>query len=283
MEIPRFEGLALLNRPLTELPGYRLAFRRRGRLRASSAERHLLTVYREEVAWLLYRACVSALYSNTRTYANYVAIDRRLEPVSTEDLAKEQRHLQKVAPAGALEEKAALTVLSNLVPVRPEFASRLATASIELVERSNAKICLSLALDQDGHRTQAKQILRKVISSRPIALETSIAYNNLGRCHQSDGEFAIAREMFRMAALEARNPAPAVSWLWEACSIGDARDARFASDHLDELLTPDHPALDEYLAKRSTKKGLGPAFVSTTTTLADKVGPAARKALHVPA
>lgn len=280
-ETSRRGGLAFLNRPLNELPGYRQAYRRRGRLRASSAEKHLLKVYREEVAWLLRRASVSAMHSNPDApMVRCVGPEAHVRVISTDELRQEQAYLERVMPAGVKEEIDALSELARLVPVQPKHAARLATASLTLVHRADALICLSLALHHERESQLAKRLLGQTISSRPIAMEASIGYNNLGLIHHSEKEWDTARQMFRTAALEAPNPAPTMSWLVAACIAGDWDDAFAASSRLEEIVPPEHPALEEYIGKRLHRTTGSSTLEMTRARLLDRVGPAARKALQ---
>lgn len=219
----------------------------------AKAERHLIQVYREEAAWLLRQAstiaCMEHPQARVRTH---VTVEQRLRPLEREVLRSRVGNVLTHA-SEALGGDDFVSALSELLECSaPPLGSgaRLAAMSLRLFPSDEARLCLAYGLRQRHASTpaepeQAMSILEDVKSHDPGSLNGAFARTNIAQMHFEGHAFLRARDEYRAGAAGAATPFALIRWLQMACQVGDRVDALDAAKTLDDLVAPEHPAIDE--------------------------------------
>lgn len=270
---PRLEdvaGLAALREPVrSTAPGL------------AKAERHLLQVHREEAAWLLRQASMAASMPRYGPRVHhYVDVHRRVNPAEPDELrARSENVLSRGRTA--LEDPDCVHGLETIVrDGQPAGAAALATLSLQLVPSDEARLCLYGALRLDGMEDLARTVALDVVGHAPSAINGSIAWSNIASALIARGEWTEARSAYRRAARQLPNPFAMMNWLFTACQLGDRTDALRAAATLEDTVSPEHPAVEEYESYRGVERfPLTPTYPRTTRLLLEQVGTVARKVI----
>jgi len=196
----------------------------------SSAERHLVHVYRNELAWLLRQACLVKLVEGARSqlYVNrYVREDREV------DLTRPARIRERIdgqrPPDGTTSEAAeALVLLERCVsdPLGGEPGiGILAAASFRLQRTDEARIMAAMDLAQGASPRRAIEVLADVLANHPTPSNEASAWSQVGLAYSRLMEFECARDSFRI--LCRLHPATAPAWLSRLTmdiQLGDVAD-----------------------------------------------------------
>ena len=266
---------------LDDIAGFRELSEPVSAIEASKAERHLLDVYREDVAWLLRQASGIALrLSPSDRVCEYVDVDERLGLLSETTLRERIAEASGWIDEGALPDIAsALSQLSGALPLQPEYAERLAAMSQMLLPRDDTRVYLALAWSLQERTTAASDLLERVIATGATARLQSIAWNNLGSVLHRRGQFDRARTAHRESVNVLPRPAPIVNWLLNACLLEDRVDALRAATVVDEHLPANHPAVDACLPLVSAGTPSTRPRRDMIEGLEDEVGETARRIL----
>jgi Tfp pilus assembly protein PilF len=219
----------------------------------SSAEKRLLEVHRAEVAELLREAAVLALFAHpsaSATLHHSLTVDRELrlaDPVQWHQRGREQLW---VSPDEIRREDAytLLAACVNATSQSTASATRLATASLRLVPRNETRVLLALAFHQTEQIASALHILRAVVTTPASQLTTSCVWENIGLCEWDFGRPEASHSAYRKAAstLEQRSM-PIINWFVLALHLQDRSSALEAAKLLGELVSENHPSVNEFV------------------------------------
>lgn len=148
----------------------------------TKAERHLVTAYREQAAWVLLQACVLKLKEDPLVFSTL-----NPEPESVRVSARRV--------AGRLEgDEDPCRVLAAVADAADVVCSALAAASLRLAPTELGRNCLALAHQREGHLRSSMRVLTAFVAGPCSTTQLAQAWENLGRAHALEGDFAIAYE-----------------------------------------------------------------------------------------
>lgn len=241
------------------------------------AERYLLQEYREEAACLLLDSCVSDLLSKpleeTRIH-RHVTGGFTLEPLNRSDLSKQADRLTSSRAGSNLKEPLEL--------LRQETnASRLASASLRLAPRDEARIWMALALHHEGHPQSAIRILLDVLGHHPTRMNELYAREDCGFVMLVKQNYETALEWYRSASLMPESGSLAsMSWMLSAFQIGARSEAAAAARRVEDTTTAGDAILCEFemIVSRLTPT---PACRKLARALSADLSPIARRIADV--
>ncbi len=220
------------------------------------AERRLLEVHRIDISQLLLDHVRSAVIAGERAEGrllNYATANLRSE--APEPAAMIRRSRERLARKATLQEcPDEVTLLERCVQSspgkRPETSS-LALAALRLVPRVDTKICLGIALGQEGRESEGLEVLYSVIDGEPSQMMLSYAWQNVALLRERLDPGRVALDAVRSAActVEKRGD-PAMRWFASALQLGDPAEALRASVYVEEALPPSHRSIEEFIQMR---------------------------------
>ena len=256
----------------------------------SSAERHLLQVYREEVELLLRQAWI--LYSQQNepfgpVMSWHVTVDRRHEPPSIEEWrSRSQRALERPLEGdGAPEARELLLQCIRESPLSLPTHTQLAAAALRLVPTNQARIYIATDLQLSGRIEVALRSYRDVLS-HSSAFHRSFCLQNMTNAHENLGDLESAALCAAEAcSLDESRPDPLMNWLCLSIQRMDREAALRAASRIDELLPVDHAALVAFVQGMPECRALGwwkpqrgvAAFLSG---IIERLGPPSRSVAH---
>ncbi len=207
----------------------------------SRAERYLLQEHREQVAYLLYKACQRAILerppSESMVYRNASpGLEIRLP--GPEWWTRETGSASRAMPADgeAMRELFALAEELRPQPAKRLSASELAAASLRIVHRDETRIWLGMALLHESKTKEARGSLEAVIYHLPSELNASLAWQDLGWMHYVGGDYSSAMDCYREASLVGPpRITPVLAWLHVAFCAGEREAVSLAAGRLAEL------------------------------------------------
>lgn len=203
----------------------------------SKAERHLISAYREEAAYLLHASCVERLIARPQSGVF-------LESSRRHDMGQVQARVSQLgarAPTLGIE----WWLFESPVEASP---LQLASAALALVPSDLARIALGVACYTEGHVRAAMRMFETVLAGRPSSIMRSVAYDNQGgvQCAQRDYERALVSYSEACRAEDGRWKS-VVSRMIVALQLGAGSEALQAARELGHLkVSPE--SFDELLA-----------------------------------
>jgi hypothetical protein len=215
----------------------------------TAAERHLLQVYRNEVARLLGDVCRRRLVSGERPLNRSLTVDSDLVIPSEAENRERSRALQPFA--GELDEPDVESLLERCAsgdPTRQPSVTALAAAMARLVPSDSARGLAGLDLALRGQPRAALRLHHSILAGSPSPLMASIAWENVGFAQELLRSQEAALDGFRIAALtDLGRSFPALVWLQRGLVMGLADESLRAASRVNELLGPDDKTLDWYV------------------------------------
>ncbi|MFT5052603.1 MAG: tetratricopeptide (TPR) repeat protein [Chlamydiales bacterium] len=243
------------------------------------AERHLLQTYREEAAWLLRQAALTRLYEepgNAHVLEKSVTVDRDIELIHEPEWT---RRAAVTRARGTLDDvPEACWEWSGQVSIET-----LCEASCRLLPSDEALIYLAFNANRGGRYELVAPLLKRVLEAGPTALNASYAWENLGYLYSNLRQLDRAVDAYRLGASTCeRRPAAVLQWLHIAVRASNGHELTRAAAFLDDMIAPDHSALDAHISNRA-------ALLTSVTdpvraTVADaraRFGPTSRRATDV--
>jgi len=258
----------------------------------SSAERHLLQVYREEVALLLREAYYLYLQQGEPfgpALAWDVIKDRRFRPPTIEEWQHkvERALVRPLEGDGAPEAHDVLALCVRESPVAMPSPVQLAVASLRLVPTNQARIYVACDLQQTGRAEAGLRGFGDVLSRCSSSFHRSYCLQNMALAYEDKGDLDLASQLLAEASsMDESRSDPLMNWLFMSIQRMDMRSALDAARRIDHSLTPSHAALVDFvrlmlesrtLARWKPNRGVQ-AFISR---VADQLGPASRSIAHV--
>ena len=253
----------------------------------TTAERHLVAVYREEVAWLLREAWKKSLYADPVTsavYDKYVTVDEPVRTIDDETL-RNRLELLRSSEVDRDFTAEAIGLLEECVVHGNPVGSRksLALASQRLAPSDEARIHIAIEAVEVRQWSQAQRLLDLVLSGSPTDLIRSSALETIGFCNTEAGMPSAAMVAYRSAALSCDSrPDPTAHWLILACVAEHLEQALEAAAAIDAMIASHHPCIDMRLRALQLYRTAGrqghswdaQAFVRS---LEDRFGPASKR------
>jgi hypothetical protein len=204
------------------------------------SERYLLQEHREQVAFLLYKACQRALLGlplwKSMVHRS-AGQNMQVEVPSFQWWLREVAASSSTQPTDRDAAEALRDFRSDLGPSARNEASpvRLATASLRIHPRDQTRIWLGLALQSEGMTAEAQQAHRQVIEHCPTELLASLAREDLGSVFMQLGNPLLAMEQYRASCSDEPRPNPVLGFLHAALWSERRAEAIAASALLEEL------------------------------------------------
>ena len=255
----------------------------------TNAERHLLDVYREEVAGLLrleWRRGVDADPVAGATVHKHVTVDGPAPLLTRAECEvrlrglREQEASDQCATASVEVIERWLIGAGRLMPRRA-----LLEAAFRLVHSDALRLCRAYEHTLMREWQEALELLTLVARGPSTDQNRSLAWESIGFCYTEMGRLPEALEAYRAAAqCGGLRPNPTASWLVLACVERQRREALQAADQLDTIVRPDHAALSNHLRVLSHYRSPGRAGAGWDAKhfaqqLHERVGPASRRIL----
>ena len=263
-----------------------------GALDLTKAQRELISVARAEAAFLLNEAW-NVDFAADRTwgpvFSRWVTADREVRPLEPDRWRRRARfgldhggNTPRDRPwRGLLREGLEADPLAWRKPLE-----LLMTAN-RLVPNESTRIRIGLELLRLGQPHSAERILRGVAHGTHSDLIESIARGNVGLCRFLASDLRGALASYRRSALTTElRPASVIDWHLAACQAGDDSEALESAQCLDELVPPNHPAVETAVASHATRRTAGtwqasPASGLLLRRIGGRVGLATKAIDHV--
>jgi hypothetical protein len=217
----------------------------------SSAERHLLEVYREEVAWLLYKACQRGVLENPNCSVGvhrWITRETQVVPLTpgewTTHADETRRQLQSLSSGPD-----SLSILGSLdldarFPRRP--LRGIAIASLRLIPRDETRLLYAMASIQANDNGGSLQALQLVTENHPTPLNAYAAYANRALVLWQAKLLRPALDEYQRAGRV--EPGSAIASAYALCVsilLENQQQALIAATHLEDLGTTVEPGLAE--------------------------------------
>ncbi len=224
----------------------------------TEAERHLLQVHREEVAYLLRQRCLIELYTQEDAADKWdrnLTVNRRLEFLEE----NEWRAQVDSTPPGfddppLREGHDLLTGCLTSPPAARIRVMHLARVSTRLTLVDQAVAHIAMDLMSSKRWRDAAEGYRDALRMNPMPLTSACCLEGLGVSLFCLDRLEEALEAFRLAVQICPDRSSALmNCLAVSVFLGDRESALDASRRLDELLPPDHISVADYV--RVVRKG----------------------------
>ena len=251
-EIARDPRSHLLRVPRLHLP---LAFEppvRPGEAFLTKAERHLLKSHRDEVAQLLLDAARRAAYAHPRAATRLhrcLTVDRELDLGDPEEWRRRSLYEMELAPDDCRQSEE-FEVLKECTRTKraPHCSSAtMALASLRLVPRAEARICLAAGLGLDGHVRSGTIVLSKTIVLGSSILNEQCALELLGSFLFEVGSVHQAHAAYRRGSFGETRSTPVMNWMLVALQLGDSRSALEAANCLGDRIDDEDGSINAFL------------------------------------
>lgn len=246
----------------------------------TKSERHLLQVYRAELADLLRQACRVKLLdpSRSRWRNNHPRGTPDQRRVRASELARGVAR-SGVEPLESEEIRSARALLEECVAdfegLEPSVAD-LAEASLRLEPRDEARVLAALDYSQREMPRAAIQILERVIADLPRPEILMCAWNNLGTAWSLLGETGKAFHSHAEACSIVVDRAELwMNRLLLGIQLGLVEDVRRSARTLDDLISDDDPLIEGYAADKAEQRRTGvwtPSRESLELRIGSKLG-----------
>lgn len=255
-----------------------------------AAERELLRVHRDELAYLLRHACVMRLFSMERIGAYVI---RRTTRTAQHDVwsqsmwrRKTELELQFALDAGLDRERFGI-VRSLIDADAPQHASvaQLAASSARFAPSPQARLYAGMELHMTRQSHSAARIFESVAAEQACPEVSSTARTSLGNVRNDLDDVLGALAEFESAVrCDGSRLAPLFNLLQFSLIAGRETRALEAARRLDDLVQPDHPAIGEYVEYLSHPNRIvlrtDPIFTTTLRRIEERIGPTALKVIH---
>ncbi len=252
----------------------------------TSAEREILTVYREELTALLLQRWLTEVTERPAKgswiFAGSAAdgrVSRAEPPHSVRELVELGR---RELPGADLAEG----LLDPALVLSPDQRSNLVTWAVRLSPDTRGKIYLASDYNLTGQRRSAIAVVGRLLAIEWRAELRPYLWGILAAAHGDDWN---PRDLVRWYRKAAQGPKPGADallvWLLVAANTGDSRCAREAAEIVDGLIAPDDPFLVLHVDNQRRTRSEGrwapnPRRRADLDALLGAVGPASRRALH---
>jgi len=228
----------------------------------SSAERHLLQVYREDVELLLRQAWILCSQQNEPfgpVMSWHLTVDSRHEPPAIGEWNRRaQRALERPLKGdGAPEARELLSLCVRESPLSLPSQTQLAAAALRLVPTNQARIYIACDLQHSDRIETALRGFQDVLS-RSSAFHKSFCLQNMAAAYEELGDIqAASLYAAEASSLDESRPDPLMNWLYLSIQRRDREATLRASTRVDELLPVDHDALTGFVKVLPNRKALG--------------------------
>ncbi|MEW5749050.1 MAG: hypothetical protein AB1793_09770, partial [Candidatus Thermoplasmatota archaeon] len=170
----------------------------------TAAERHLLDVHREEVAWLLYKACQRAVAEerSSRIHVHRsIARSMSLRLLDATDIGTRLRAaIALERDLGSTRNTERLWLGLSADPLLPKASPQaLAILSLRLVPRDSTRIWLAVAAIHDAEPAKAVEILGRVVAGNLTDVDGYAAHSDRGFVYWLGGRPAQAFDAYNEA------------------------------------------------------------------------------------
>lgn len=251
----------------------------------TSAERHLLSVFRCEAAKLLREACIYRLA--THPEAGFVH-SRQLTPSRVLEIPKPKawRLRARATAADAREYRDNLDGLELLEAcvttntLGTVSVAQLAAASLRLEPTDQARIYPAVEMLHEDRCEPAIESLEAVLSGAPSPWHAAWAWTNIGWARSALQQYELAVVAYRRGATIEPDLFPAArGWLLVACALGRRDEAKYVAEGLDSRFHGGSVCASSL--ERIGRRARFPAtYRRHARRLEKSVGPLAREILH---
>lgn len=219
----------------------------------SKVERHLLQVYRCEMAWLLRQACLIKLIDGPRSrlwVSRYKTADEEYERLKPEQLAS-RVHAARNDDHRTAEFSPVFGLLFRCTkdPTGDEpTVADLASLSCRLEPTDYARILVAMDLSHRGSPRTAVHLLLNVLE-RPVSEAVTVsARDTLGVAYAALGDMKSTHRSYTLSCASEHKYINAwMCRLFFGIQLGLRHDVQESSRRLEELLPMTHPALESYI------------------------------------
>ena len=280
-EVAAEPGSVLLRQPTSDV-----FFSPHARLRSTTpslkaAERELVQVHREELAYWLRAACLRRILTNSDSTVSLTRHlpDRQVLSIPDRDaIASTLERVPAVESPPAGYEDA----LSSLVREESCSASMILEAlalSSRLVPCDSTRVYAAVCLTELRQVRAARAVLRTVLAQSVDPLIIGICWNNLGTTFFAERSHEEAAKCYRRAVnVQGDYPAALFGWLLSSLLVGDQESASEAAVALDRSIEPTDPSVQQFV------HGEFPLLVSdleSTRRIAKRMGATSRSITSV--
>jgi hypothetical protein len=254
----------------------------------SGAERRLLETRREELGVLLYWYGHQVRTNDPElghTFHESVTVDRELEAPTGGELAARAQRLATRSQLGTSEDDA-IACLRHCMGGGDVSPDKIMVAGLRVAPSDSMRMCLGTDLYGAGRPASSRRVLRDLLESRPSALVSSYALEELGFQACSEHRYPDAAAHYQQASFaDESRIMPIVFWLFAAVQAGDAGRAGQAASRIDDMVAPEHSSIRWFVSGHAADRisgGWTPTRGAETCLRAlAEVGPAAREVLSV--
>jgi hypothetical protein len=226
----------------------------------SKVERHLVQVYRCEIAWLLRQACLIKLIDGPRSrlyVCRYRTVEKEYQRLKPEQLASHVE-VTRGDERQTLDIRSAIELLA-LCTADPSGAqptvAHLAALSCRLVPTDHARVLAAMDLSQNRSPRTAVRCLVGVLEHSTTEAIVVSAQCNLGFAYASIGDLPSAHRHYSWACrLDSSCISPWMSRLCFGLQLGLLEDVQRCSRWFDEVLPIDHPALTTFVRSHTQQR-----------------------------
>lgn len=232
----------------------------RASARLASAERQLVEVHRHELARLLFEASRRAIYEHPTAAATLHRsenMERQVELGDPEEWSKRAGHALAMT-GGEFEvsdSTALLAACSGLPAAGRPSAMSLALASLRLVPRPAARMCVAHALMQGGHAAAAIHVAHGIVCERPSPRDLSYAWEIVGLAEWGLARLDAAVSAYEAAAStrEVRSP-PLLNLFALELERADLDAVLSIVDRIEATIPLGHPSIEEFVGNYQSKQ-----------------------------
>lgn len=204
----------------------------------TKAERQLVAVHREELAWILRMAArrENLENPNARDRFHRWKDDRRRVEIPSRDRWEKETTRWLQSPLGASDDlSAAITLVRAYMSRRLEerMAERLARAAIEVAPSDTTRIQLGLSLILSGRTIEALATLSDLLRWRPRDGVSSLAWEVTGLAESFKDKLATLAAYRESCRMHSYAPCALMAWLTWACLYGDEDEVLDAAGAVD--------------------------------------------------
>lgn len=214
----------------------------------TTAERHLLRAYREEVAWILRNAATRALLEGPGLRPlTYVSEERCARPAPSDEVESRARSTQESRLRGSIDAEDASALEEVRQACGPGSAAELAAIALRLVPCDSARVCLAYASIMLSRFAVADGILQRVIKGTVSDLSRSVGHENLGLSLFRQHRWEESREALSSACgIGPLRPGPLIGLLATESRRGDLAAVRRVGARIDGTFGAEHSAIGEW-------------------------------------
>ncbi len=225
----------------------------------SNLERHLVQVYRCEIAWLLRQACLIKLMEGARSrlwVCRYKTVEQEYERLSIPELRERVANVGQEGPQSPDSTIDLLEMCATDPLEESPTVAELASLSCRLEPTDDARIFAAMYMAQNGAPRASMRLLMEILR-RPTTerLELS-ARSNLGSAYGIIGDLPSAHRCYSWVC--AKDQACVGQWmsrLYFGIQLGLDQDVLESARTLDRSLRHGHPAVEEFVRAHICLRG----------------------------